>query len=452
MTFYKFFNKKLFTIRFILHTNNKEHSKDTFYFIKQSEGTYLIINEEDKSKYSDLIEKTVEYDEIIFKPSMDKVNFDTIQNDFNSSDTSTTSSCNQSSLTQPLKLKKEVPITPYQKPQKKVSWGREQYFSLINDPKLTTKELHQIGNCNYSSSRQTSNNKQLEAFKIGSGSSSNPYFDSSQHTASYSNNDPINRSSSSSNPDERSSSGRNSNPYFYSLNHRASSSSANKISSSSSSATNRNFTSHLAGLLSSGGQTADPTSLLGHMVLGFPNSFNQMIANKSVSSNPHVSTKIPIGDAAFVLPKVYINGIRYIVLVFNPKRVCKDKNQRIIGTGCWEFPGGLKNKNETLENTAIRELKEELNFPIKKSTLKFLETSLSGNRLLYEAELSVPTSHNKRVNLFGKRSTKWETSDYGFLTLKNGEYLITSYSGVRKTNQLIFHIVYGQLLRYFNKN
>ena len=188
------------------------------------------------------------------------------------------------------------------------------------------------------------------------------------------------------------------------------------------------------------------------MVLGFPNSFNQMIANKSVSSNPHVSTKIPIGDAAFVLPKVYINGIRYIVLVFNPKRVCKDKNQRIIGTGCWEFPGGLKNKNETLENTAIRELKEELNFPIKKSTLKFLETSLSGNRLLYEAELSVPTSHNKRVNLFGKRSTKWETSDYGFLTLKNGEYLITSYSGVRKTNQLIFHIVYGQLLRYFNKN
>ena len=74
MTYYQFLGNKLYTVRFILHTNNKEHSKDTFYFIKQSEDTYLIINEEDKSKYSDPIEKIVEYDELVFKPSMDKVN------------------------------------------------------------------------------------------------------------------------------------------------------------------------------------------------------------------------------------------------------------------------------------------------------------------------------------------------------------------------------------------
>ena len=108
------------------------------------------------------------------------------------------------------------------------------------------------------------------------------------------------------------------------------------------------------------------------------------------------------------------------------------------------------NPGETHIKAAKRELKEELNFPII-STLKHLETSQKGNRELYEAKLDVPTSHDERVNLFRNRSTPRETSDYGFLSIKNGGFLITSYSGIKKENQLIFHIVFGQLLRYFNK-
>ena len=136
---------------------------------------------------------------------------------------------------------------------------------------------------------------------------------------------------------------------------------------------------------------------------------------------------------------------KVIVLVFNPKRYGY--------RGAWEFPGGLYDalKENNLEETAIRELREELNFQIKSELTLFTVSNIQGNRATYIAELNVPSSHTDRVNLFKNRSTPGENTDYGFLMrLDNGNYKITDYSGNMKNEQFIFPIVYKQLNCYFN--
>ena len=142
------------------------------------------------------------------------------------------------------------------------------------------------------------------------------------------------------------------------------------------------------------------------------------------------------------------NSILHIVLVFNPSREGYYNGEKYKGS--WDFPGGeFDRKDANLEETAKRELKEELGFKIT-SELKHFKTSPPGNRATYIAELNVPSSHVDRVNLFRNRSTPLETTDYGFYKrLSNGRYLVTDYSGKLKTKQFITPIVYRQIEEYF---
>jgi 8-oxo-dGTP diphosphatase len=52
-------------------------------------------------------------------------------------------------------------------------------------------------------------------------------------------------------------------------------------------------------------------------------------------------------------------------LIKNDSKLFLAKRQHGSLAGCWEFPGGKINKNESEEDAIIREIKEELNLTIK---------------------------------------------------------------------------------------
>lgn len=50
--------------------------------------------------------------------------------------------------------------------------------------------------------------------------------------------------------------------------------------------------------------------------------------------------------------------------------ILRDNNPEVVSPNHWAVPGGVKEINETFEQTALREIKEELNIDLK--NLKFL--------------------------------------------------------------------------------
>ena len=59
-----------------------------------------------------------------------------------------------------------------------------------------------------------------------------------------------------------------------------------------------------------------------------------------------------------------INVAAAIITKNNKFFIAKRNKQKHLG-GFYEFPGGKQDENETLEETVIREIKEELNVDIK---------------------------------------------------------------------------------------
>ena len=82
----------------------------------------------------------------------------------------------------------------------------------------------------------------------------------------------------------------------------------------------------------------------------------------------------------------------------------------------WNFPGGGVDKNETLENTLIREFKEETNIDITLDKFQFLNQVIASSLHAIELYFSViaenfenKTGHDPEIDIITQ--TKWMTAD-----------------------------------------
>ena len=140
-----------------------------------------------------------------------------------------------------------------------------------------------------------------------------------------------------------------------------------------------------------------------------------------------------------------IIGIGATILIFN------DKNELLLNlrsdTGDWGIPGGLKELNETLEQCAVREIKEETNLEVHE--LKLI-TVLSGKDYYFkypnndelDCVIVLYESRNYKgdLKINDDESTKLE-----FFSLNNLPKLES------RAQKIIGRIVDGEIKVYFNE-
>lgn len=59
----------------------------------------------------------------------------------------------------------------------------------------------------------------------------------------------------------------------------------------------------------------------------------------------------------------------------------RDSRQALLKQGTWSFIGGVKEKNESFEETITRKIKEEMNIEV--NSIKFLLVSSSDDKSIY---------------------------------------------------------------------
>lgn len=64
------------------------------------------------------------------------------------------------------------------------------------------------------------------------------------------------------------------------------------------------------------------------------------------------------------MPKKYIEVVGAIIINQNKEILCALRSKNMSSAGFWEFPGGKIEKGESVKQSIIREIKEELNCEI----------------------------------------------------------------------------------------
>lgn len=107
----------------------------------------------------------------------------------------------------------------------------------------------------------------------------------------------------------------------------------------------------------------------------------------------------------------------------------------------WNFPGGGVDKNESIENTLIREFKEETNIDIKSDKFLFLNQVIASSLHAIELYFSViaenfenKTGHDPEIDIITE--TKWMTAEE-ILSLP-AKYKPTFFSNLKSINDLNF--------------
>ncbi len=107
----------------------------------------------------------------------------------------------------------------------------------------------------------------------------------------------------------------------------------------------------------------------------------------------------------------------------------------------WNFPGGGVDKNETLENTLVREFKEETNIDITLDKFIFLNQVIASSLHAIELYFSVfaenfdnKTGHDPEIDIITE--TKWMTE--GEILTLPAEHKPKFFSNLKSINDLNF--------------
>lgn len=118
-----------------------------------------------------------------------------------------------------------------------------------------------------------------------------------------------------------------------------------------------------------------------------------------------------------LLEDEYNQGTEIYILVDNKILITK-RSKTKSHPNMWEIPGGCSITGEDTKETALRELKEELNITITSKNLIFLNTSIYKNMFI-----DVYMYKNK-IKIDNIKLQKEEVSDYKLVTLKEFKQMI----------------------------
>jgi len=103
----------------------------------------------------------------------------------------------------------------------------------------------------------------------------------------------------------------------------------------------------------------EPTSALNHDI-NFCPKCGGILVRKTIAGYPRLICKA-CGRIHYINPKVVVG----IIPVTDGRRVILIQRDIEPGQGCWSFPAGFVELNESAEQAAIREAKEEVGIDVR---------------------------------------------------------------------------------------
>ena len=120
------------------------------------------------------------------------------------------------------------------------------------------------------------------------------------------------------------------------------------------------------------------------------------------------------GTQEKLIPRTKVDTFVGVVLLDNQKRIflIKEEDKYSISLGRWNLPGGSADNNETLTDSAIREIKEETGYDIKVSTLVGCYKCKKGNNswiyIVFKADV---IGKSKKIIDPGVKQGRWFNKD-----------------------------------------